>query len=129
VCCPRFGFLPAAVLGPLESVIVASSARSGPAAYKSNRVEAFRLVAEMGQAGSPRWVRCSYQPSTFANTSGATMVASDSMMYFGVSTLNLPHVIFSLGKAPEVDRKLVVESLIWQNYPYSGTSTCDQACL
>lgn len=42
------------------------------------------------------------------------MVASDSIMYFGVSTLNLPQVIFSLGTAPEYDPKLVVESLIWQ---------------
>jgi hypothetical protein len=46
--------------------------------------------------------------------SGATIVASDSMMYFGVSTLSLPQVIFSLGTAPEYDPKLVVESLIWQ---------------
>ncbi len=50
------------------------------------------------------------------------MVASDSMMYFGVSMLNLPQVIFSLGTAPEYDPKLVVESLIWQKYPHSGTS-------
>jgi len=42
------------------------------------------------------------------------MVASDSIMYFGVSTLSLPQVIFSLGTAPEYDPKLVVESLIWQ---------------
>ena len=55
-----------------------------------------------------------YQPRTFAKMSGATMVASDSIMYFGVSTLNLPQVIFSLGTAPEYDPKLVVESLIWQ---------------
>jgi hypothetical protein len=55
-----------------------------------------------------------YQPSTLAKISGATIVASDSMIYFGVSTLSLPHVIFSLGTAPEYDPKLVVESLIWQ---------------
>ncbi len=55
-----------------------------------------------------------YQPRTFAKMSGATMVASDSIMYFGVSTLSLPQVIFSLGTAPEYDPKLVVESLIWQ---------------
>ena len=57
---------------------------------------------------------CVYQPRTFANMSGATIVASDSMMYFGVSTFSLPQVIFSLGTAPEYDPKLVVESLIWQ---------------
>lgn len=55
-----------------------------------------------------------YQPRILANTSGATIVASDSIMNFGVSTLSLPHVIFSLGTAPEYDPKLVVESLIWQ---------------
>jgi len=49
-----------------------------------------------------------------ANTSGATMLASDSMMYFGVSMASLPHVIFSLGTAPEYEPYDVVESLIWQ---------------
>ena len=29
------------------------------------------------------------------------MVASDSTIYLGVSTANLPQVIFSLGTAPE----------------------------
>ena len=42
-----------------------------------------------------------HHPSTYAKTSGATMVASDSMMNFGVSTPSLPQVIFSLGTAPE----------------------------
>jgi len=42
-----------------------------------------------------------YQPRTQAKTRGATMVASDSMMNFGVSTSSLPQVIFSLGTAPE----------------------------
>ena len=55
-----------------------------------------------------------YQPRTFAKISGTTMVASDSIMYFGVLTFSFPHVIFSLGTAPEYDPKLVVESLIWQ---------------
>ena len=35
--------------------------------------------------------------------SGTTIVASDSMTNFGVSTPSLPHVIFSLGTAPEYD--------------------------
>ena len=39
----------------------------------------------------------------------------------GVSTFNFPHVIFSFGTAPEYDPKLVVESLICQKYPHSGT--------
>ena len=53
-----------------------------------------------------------YQPRTFAKINGATIVASDSMMNFGVSIFSLPQVIFSLGTAPEYDPKLVVESLI-----------------
>ena len=44
-----------------------------------------------------------YQFSTRANTSGATIVASDSMMNFGVLTASLPQVIFSLGSAPEYE--------------------------
>jgi len=55
-----------------------------------------------------------HQPKTFAKTSGATIVASDSITNRGVSTFSFPHVIFSLGTAPEYDPKLVVESLIWQ---------------
>ena len=44
-----------------------------------------------------------YWPRTQAKMSGATMVASDSMMNFGVSIESLPHVIFSFGTAPEYD--------------------------
>jgi hypothetical protein len=61
-----------------------------------------------------RFERPGHQPRIFAKTSGATIVASDSMMNRGVSTLSLPHVIFSFGTAPEYEPKLVVESLIWQ---------------
>lgn len=43
----------------------------------------------------------SYWPRTQAKMSGATMVASDSMMNFGVAAESLPHVIFSFGTAPE----------------------------
>lgn len=42
-----------------------------------------------------------YFPNTMANTNGATMVASDSMINLGVSMPSLPQVIFSLGTAPE----------------------------
>src|SRR6266513_3991759 len=38
-----------------------------------------------------------YQPKTLAKINGVTIVASDSMMNFGVSMLSLPQVIFSLG--------------------------------
>lgn len=44
-----------------------------------------------------------YQSRTYANINGATIVASDSMMNFGVSTPSFPHVIFSFGTAPEYD--------------------------
>ena len=39
--------------------------------------------------------------STYAKMSGATMVASDSIMNFGVVMSSFSHVIFSLGTAPE----------------------------
>src|ERR1043166_4344819 len=42
-----------------------------------------------------------YQPRTLANISGATIVASDSITKRGVVERSLPHVIFSLGTAPE----------------------------
>ena len=42
-----------------------------------------------------------YQPKTQANISGATMVASLSIIYFGVLISSLPQVIFSFGWAPE----------------------------
>lgn len=45
--------------------------------------------------------RATYHPRTIAKTSGATIEASDSMMYFGVVTPNFPQVIFSFGTAPE----------------------------
>jgi hypothetical protein len=42
-----------------------------------------------------------YHPRIHANMRGATIVASDSMMYLGVSSDSLPQVIFSFGTAPE----------------------------
>ncbi len=54
-----------------------------------------------GLTGTPVRLAGGYQPRTQAKISGATMVASDSMMNRGVSTLNFPQVIFSLGTAPE----------------------------
>jgi hypothetical protein len=42
-----------------------------------------------------------HQPKTCAKINGATIVASDSMMNFGVFTPSLPQVIFSFGTAPE----------------------------
>ena len=46
-------------------------------------------------------IAVSYQPSTAAKTRGATIEASDSITYFGVSMLNFSQVIFSFGIAPE----------------------------
>src|SRR6266496_461472 len=63
-----------------------------------------------------------YQPSTHANISGATIVASLSTIYFGVLISSLPQVIFSLGTAPEYEPYDVVESLIWQKKFQKGTS-------
>jgi hypothetical protein len=42
-----------------------------------------------------------YQPRTQEKIKGTTIVASDSMMNFGVSSESLPQVIFSFGTAPE----------------------------
>ena len=42
-----------------------------------------------------------YQPRMSENIKGATMVASDSTIYFGVFSESLPQVIFSFGTAPE----------------------------
>ena len=49
---------------------------------------------------SPVLASRALRPSTWAKMSGATMVASDSMMKLGVVTSSLPHVIFSLGRRP-----------------------------
>src|SRR5437588_1512677 len=44
-----------------------------------------------------------YKPRTVAKISGATMDASDSIRYFGVSRLSFSQVIFSFGTAPEYE--------------------------
>ena len=53
---------------------------------------------EEGPGGPPLGL---YHPRMRANISGATIVASDSMMNLGVSMPSLPQVIFSFGTAPE----------------------------
>ena len=90
-------------------------------APKTNRsLGARSLGASLQRLGMGPWPLAiaapaiDHQPRTFAKISGATIVASDSMMNRGVSALSFPHVIFSLGTAPEYEPKLVVESLIWQ---------------
>ena len=45
-----------------------------------------------------------YQPNKYAKNKGATIVASDSMTNFGVSTFSFPQVIFSFGTAPEYEQ-------------------------
>lgn len=42
-----------------------------------------------------------HHPRIWANINGATIVASLSIIYLGVFDPSLPHVIFSLGTAPE----------------------------
>lgn len=44
-----------------------------------------------------------YHPNSHANIKGATIVASLSTINLGVSISSLPHVIFSLGTAPEYE--------------------------
>ena len=44
-----------------------------------------------------------YHFNNQAKINGATMVASDSTMNFGVLISNFPHVIFSFGTAPEYE--------------------------
>ena len=64
------------------------------------------MVSQQGHAQAYRSTMAgasAYQPSTFAKINGATMVASDSMTYFGVAAPSLPHVIFSFGTAPEYE--------------------------
>jgi hypothetical protein len=53
--------------------------------------------------GHPRRHESYHQLSTYANSSGATMVASDSITNFGVSIASFSQVIFSFGDAPEYD--------------------------
>jgi hypothetical protein len=42
-----------------------------------------------------------YHPKTQEKIKGTTIVASDSIINFGVSSESLPQVIFSFGTAPE----------------------------
>jgi hypothetical protein len=63
-------------------------------ASRRRKMQAFRAGGEFPSGRS-------HHPSTIANTSGATMLASDSIMNFGVSTPSFPQVIFSFGTAPE----------------------------
>ena len=65
---------------------------------------AFDHSATSPSRTSPKIPRAGfYQPSTIEKISGATIEASDSIRYFGVSMLNFSQVIFSFGTAPEYD--------------------------
>src|SRR5262249_16942659 len=61
------------------------------------------LAAARRETGWQHSWMADHQPSTKANTSGATIVASDSIMNRGVSAPSFPHVIFSFGTAPEYE--------------------------
>src|ERR1700675_1777307 len=54
----------------------------------------------------------------YANISGATIEAADSITNRGVAAYNIPHLIFSSGTAPLYERYDVVLSQIWQKYPH-----------
>jgi hypothetical protein len=63
----------------------------------------FKPVARKHKPSMYCWGALFYHPKTQAKIKGATMVASDSIMNFGVSKESLPQVIFSFGTAPEYD--------------------------
>ena len=50
------------------------------------------------------------------------MVASDSIVNVGVSTLNFPQLIFSFGGAPEYPPYDGLDSVIWANHDQRFTS-------
>jgi hypothetical protein len=77
--------------------------RSRPRGIQQGKGGPVAVVAGSVRGASRPACPASYQPSTYAKTSGATIVASDSMMKRGVSGPSLPHVIFSFGTAPEYD--------------------------
>ncbi len=70
-----------------------------PPAVDYRRAEARRSTGTT----TPRSRRNAYQPSTYEKMSGATIEASDSITWLGVSTPSLPQVIFSFGTAPEYE--------------------------
>ena len=82
-------------LGVDSRALAIKDPESGSFGYESSDIEIDdgRLVTRDALSG--------HQPKTFAKTNGATIVASDSMTKRGVSTFSFPHVIFSLGTAPE----------------------------
>ena len=58
-------------------------------------------ACELFQFNRILWQCPVYHPRIYANINGATIEASLSTMNFGVVASSLPHVIFSLGTAPE----------------------------
>ena len=109
--------------GDPEPIPIGGASRSGPPGGPARRAQHGEHEPRTqegptlrGEVRGPRvgGARAGYWPSTQAKTSGATIVASLSMMNLGVSMPSLPHVIFSFGTAPEYEPYDVVESLIWQ---------------
>jgi len=91
---------PKRVLAPLDPGLVRTGSvlRKRLALPDQPQVDA----TETKSAGCPRVARLlAHHPRTQAKTRGATIEASDSMMNFGVVSASFPHVIFSLGTAPE----------------------------
>jgi hypothetical protein len=74
--------------------------------WSAVRASGMRLLSDLGSGAyqlpiTNHHSALLYQPKIQANISGATIVASDSIIYLGVSRDSLPQVIFSFGTAPE----------------------------
>src|SRR5690606_19875792 len=97
----------------ISSVSMApSAASSAPSAHRPRicaSSHAARAASRQARRTASRrrsassMVQSLLSSSTYWNTSGATMVASDSITNLGVSMSSLPQVIFSVGIAPEYE--------------------------
>ena len=105
---PRAGMLPLLAMTGTDYVWVSGNWIVGRPWWVRLQLPRCRLQA-IGSSSRPIVVRAQ---NLGEYTAARTIVASDSMMNFGVSIFSFPQVIFSLGTAPEYDPKLVVESLI-----------------
>src|SRR3954454_13557870 len=87
------------ILNGGEGEIRTHGTREGSTVFET---AAFDHSATSPSRTSPKIPRTPcYQPRTVAKISGATIEASDSIRYFGVSMLSFSQVIFSFGTAPE----------------------------
>ncbi len=94
--------LSAECLSVCEEIAEAAQPACG-ADFSPRRRDESRPTLISSQTLSTQHSALSHHPNTYANTSGATIDASDSMTCFGVSMPSFPHVIFSFGTAPEYE--------------------------